>query len=140
MSGARERRAVSTAAMSGARSVVEAVLPYAGAVGGALAFALVPFVLVRRREPSSALAWILALIFLPRLGAVLFLLHGRDRVRWPARRKRAADRVVIARLHAVRNAAALGAKAELARMPINERRIFSVCAGRGTSAEISSGN
>ena len=37
-----------------------------------------------------AVCWILALIFLPGLGAILFLLHGRDRVRWPARRKRAA--------------------------------------------------
>ncbi len=126
--------------MDGAWALLNTLLPYAGAVGGALSFALVPFVLVRRREPSSALAWILALIFLPGLGAVLFLLHGRDRVRWPARRKRAADRVVIARLHAVRNAAGLGAKSELAQMPINERRIFNVCVGRGTSAEVSASN
>ncbi|MGH7437461.1 MAG: cardiolipin synthase [Polyangiaceae bacterium] len=55
---------------------------------------LVPSVLVRRKEPSSTIAWILVLLLLPALGAVLYLLFGRDRVRWPARRKRQLDEVV----------------------------------------------
>jgi cardiolipin synthase len=61
---------------------------------GAIAVALVPVVVLRRKEPSSTIAWILTLVFLPALGAILFLLFGRDRVRWPARRKRQADALV----------------------------------------------
>jgi cardiolipin synthase A/B len=126
--------------MSGLSEAGARLLPYAGAVVEAFGFALVPLVLLRRREPPSTIAWILALIFLPGLGAVLFLLHGRDRVRWPARRKRAADEVVRVRLRAARRASLSGAQAELMAMQQSERRIFSVCAGRGTSTEISAGN
>jgi cardiolipin synthase A/B len=69
----------------------------------AVALALVPLVLVRRKEPSSTIAWILTLVFLPALGAILFLLFGRDRVRWPARRKRDLDAVVRAQVAASRD-------------------------------------
>src|SRR5229473_2353431 len=65
-----------------------------GAFLAAAAFALIPFVIIRRKEPSSTIAWILTLLFLPAVGAILFLLFGRDRVRWPARRKRQADALV----------------------------------------------
>ena len=66
--------------------------PYLGIFAEALGFALIPAVLVRRKEPPSTLAWILALIFLPGFGAVLFLVHGRDRMRWPrSRRKRGTN-------------------------------------------------
>ncbi len=64
------------------------------------ALALVPLVLVRRKEPSSTIAWILTLVFLPALGALLFLLFGRDRVRLPARRKRELDALVRAQVAA----------------------------------------
>lgn len=67
-----------------------------------VALALVPFVLVRRKEPSATIAWILVLVLLPPLGAFLFLLFGRDRVRWPAKRKRALDAVVRAQVAAAR--------------------------------------
>jgi cardiolipin synthase len=73
-----------------------------------VSLALVPVVLVRRREPSSTVAWILTLVFLPALGAILFLLFGRDRVRWPARRKRELDAIVRARVSEVRKDAATG--------------------------------
>jgi cardiolipin synthase len=63
-------------------------------------FALVPLVLVRRKEPASTAAWILTLVFLPALGTILFLMFGRDRVRWPAKRKRDLDRVVRDRVAA----------------------------------------
>jgi len=56
-----------------------------------VAFALIPWVLIRRKEPGATIAWILTLVFVPVVGAVLFLLFGRSRVRWSARRKRAAD-------------------------------------------------
>jgi cardiolipin synthase len=67
-----------------------------GAFLAAVPIALIPLVVIRRKEPSSTIAWILTLLFLPALGAVLFLLFGRDRVRWPARRKRQADALVSA--------------------------------------------
>lgn len=62
------------------------------------ALLLIPAVIVRRKEPSSTAAWILALVFFPGLGAALFLLFGRDRVRIPAQWKRDADRELASRL------------------------------------------
>ena len=59
---------------------------------------LVPSVLVRRKEPPSTIAWILVLVLLPALGALIYLAFGRDRVRWPARRKRQLDEVVRAQM------------------------------------------
>jgi cardiolipin synthase len=70
----------------------------AGLVIWAVALALIPLVLVRRKEPSSTIAWILTLVFLPPVGAALFLLFGRDRVRWPAKRKRELDAIVRAQV------------------------------------------
>jgi len=78
-------------------------LHVAGVLLWAIALALVPLVLVRRKEPSSTIAWILTLVFLPALGAVLFLMFGRDRVRWPARRKRELDAIVRAQVARVRD-------------------------------------
>jgi len=68
----------------------------------AAGLALVPLVLVRRKEPSSTIAWILTLLFLPAVGAILFLLFGRDRIRWPAKRKRELDAIVRAQVAASR--------------------------------------
>ena len=68
-----------------------------------VSLALVPLVLLRRKEPSSTIAWILTLVFLPAAGAILFLLFGRDRVRWPAKRKRELDAIVRAQVAASRN-------------------------------------
>jgi cardiolipin synthase len=55
-------------------------------------------VLLRRKDPASTIAWILTLIFVPVVGATLFLLFGRSRVRWSARRKREADEALQGRL------------------------------------------
>jgi len=77
-------------------------LKVAGIFFWAVALALVPLVLVRRKEPSSTIAWILALVFLPAIGTLLFLLFGRDRVRWPAKRKRQLDALVRAQLEEAR--------------------------------------
>ncbi len=61
-----------------------------------VALVLIPVVLVRRKEPASTIAWILALVFLPAIGAFLFIAFGRDRIRWPARRKQELDALVRA--------------------------------------------
>jgi cardiolipin synthase len=81
--------------------------PFAPHLGGWLgvgaevvALTLVPLALLRRKDPSSTIAWILALLFLPGLGAFLFLAFGRQRVRWPAKRKREVDALVRAELAA----------------------------------------
>src|SRR5580698_4556250 len=75
----------------------------AGIASTVVALALVPLVLVRRKEPSSTIAWILALVFLPAVGSLLFLMFGRDRVRLPARRKRELDAIVRAQVSASRD-------------------------------------
>jgi len=88
--------------MEGLRILVETQGAAAtGAFFEIIAMLLIPQVLMRRKEPSSTIAWILTLIFLPALGAVLFLLFGRDRVRWPARRKREQDARVRANVAAL---------------------------------------
>lgn len=54
----------------------------------ALVTAFVLVALFRRRETASALGWSLALVFLPGLGIVLFLLFGVNRLPRRLRRKR----------------------------------------------------
>jgi cardiolipin synthase len=106
----------------------------------AVAFALVPFVLVRRKEPSATIAWILTLVFLPPLGAILFLLFGRDRVRLPARRKRELDAVVRAQLAA--SLVEVSEARPVPQIPLEsplERTLFRVAA-RLTSLRTTSGN
>ncbi|MEZ4294222.1 MAG: cardiolipin synthase [Polyangiaceae bacterium] len=71
---------------------------------------LVLVVLLQRKEPPSTVAWILVLLFLPGVGAVLFLMFGRQRVRTPLRSKVAADRE-LAELRAPASMRARGQKA-----------------------------
>ncbi len=54
--------------------------------------ALFGFVLVERREPGSALAWVLTLVFLPGIGLLLWLLLGPQRRVRQARRRAAVGR------------------------------------------------
>jgi cardiolipin synthase len=70
-----------------------------GVLVEAIALSLIPFVILRRKEPGSTVAWILTLIFLPGLGATLFILFGRERVRLPVQWKREADRALAQRAH-----------------------------------------
>lgn len=53
---------------------------FAGWAYFVLVVAMVVVVLLRRREASSALGWSLAIVFLPAIGIVLFLLFGINRV------------------------------------------------------------
>jgi cardiolipin synthase len=43
-------------------------------------FIFVPQVLARRREPAVTIAWLLALILMPPMGAIIYWFFGRDRV------------------------------------------------------------
>jgi cardiolipin synthase len=121
-------------------------LPVAARVAGVffwvVALALVPLVLVRRKEPSSTIAWILTLVFLPALGSVLFLLFGRDRVRWPARRKRELDAIVRAKMEEVPSARDVPEgvpESKLSAVSPFERALFRVGA-RLTHQRATSGN
>jgi cardiolipin synthase A/B len=108
-----------------------------GAFLAAVALALIPLVVIRRKEPSSTIAWILTLLFLPALGPVLFLLFGRDRVRWPAKRKRQADALVRGMVAARTGEAALDLSLAPADLSDFEKRIFQVGAlltGGGASS------
>ncbi len=54
-----------------------------------LAVLIVIVVILRRpREPRAMLAWILAMLLLPGLGLLLFLVFGEPRKRWHRRRRR----------------------------------------------------
>ncbi|HXN31535.1 MAG TPA: cardiolipin synthase [Polyangiaceae bacterium] len=105
----------------------------------AVALALVPFVLVRRKEPSATVAWILTLVFLPPIGAILFLLFGRDRVRLPAKRKRELDAVVRAQVAASLDQPEADRTSQVPLESALERALFRVGA-RLTNLRATSGN
>jgi cardiolipin synthase len=100
-----------------------------GVVFWAIALLLVPFVLVRRKEPSSTIAWILTLVLLPPIGVTLFLLFGRDRVRLPAKRKREIDAIVRAQVAALRDEPAADRTSHLMLASPFERSLFRVAQG-----------
>lgn len=110
-----------------------------GIVIEVIALGLIPLVVLRRKEPSSTAAWILALVFLPGLGATLFLLFGRDRVRLPVQWKRDADQVLVkSRRHHL--AASPAQRAALARIPTAvDRELFRI-SGALPGGEPSHGN
>ncbi|MCC7519989.1 MAG: cardiolipin synthase [Verrucomicrobiae bacterium] len=56
-------------------------------VGEIFGLLLVPVILVRKRHPVSAWAWALTVVFIPWLGALLFLVFGAQRIRRRLRRK-----------------------------------------------------
>ena len=66
------------------------ILPYA--IGYALTFILIPVVLLQRKPAVSTVAWMLAIVFMPYVGAVLFLLLGARRVPRKVRKKLRSDR------------------------------------------------
>jgi cardiolipin synthase A/B len=105
--------------------------------------AMVPLVIVRRKEPSSTIAWILALVLLPALGAPLFLLFGRDRVRLPAKRKRELDALVRAQVAASLEEPANAERASTPPLGSLERALFRVgrrlsqtCATSGNKVDV----
>jgi cardiolipin synthase len=52
-----------------------------------LTFLLIPVVITRKKRPTSALGWIMAIIFLPFMGAFLYLLFGTDRIKNKGKQK-----------------------------------------------------
>jgi cardiolipin synthase len=113
--------------MHGVEHLAPTIVAALGALFGAIALALVPIVLLQRKEPASTIAWILTLVFLPALGAVLFLLFGRNRVRLGAKRKREADALVRSLVAAARTEGS-SPNVSFALAPLSdlERQIFRV--------------
>lgn len=64
-------------------------------LGYGLTLLLLPAVLLfKKRQPVSSVAWMLAIVFLPILGAVLFLVFGINRVeRRKASKQRSAEQL-----------------------------------------------
>lgn len=102
-----------------------------GALVALVALALIPAVILRRKEPSSTVAWILALVFLPGIGATLFLMFGRDRVRLPLRGRLEDDRALAERRRAELTARglALPEAADPGRLERDMFRLGSALAG-----------
>lgn len=69
--------------------VVETILVAAGiTLYYALLMLCVVVVFARKRDPASAVSWTLAILFVPVLGLLSFLLFGRDRLPWRLKGKR----------------------------------------------------
>ena len=66
------------------------LLPYV--IGYVLTFVLIPVALLQRKPAVSTLAWMLAIVFMPYVGAVLFLVFGARRIPRKVRKKRRSDR------------------------------------------------
>src|SRR5579884_2463088 len=65
------------------------------ATGYLIGIALIPRILLERRETGATLAWVLAILFFPYLGALLFWAIGTRRIRF-RRRKRARAEAALA--------------------------------------------
>jgi len=71
-------------------------------VGYLLTLVLLRWVLLTKKEqPSSTVAWVMAIVFVPYLGGLLFLIFGINRVDRRARLKIAADRAIERQLPSV---------------------------------------
>lgn len=65
------------------------------AIGWMMQLALIPILMLdRRKHPSSMAAWLIAMVSLPIVGGVLFLIFGINRVERKARRKAYASRAL----------------------------------------------
>ncbi|MEZ0228259.1 MAG: cardiolipin synthase [Planctomycetota bacterium] len=64
------------------------------AAGYLIGLALVPKILVQRREHGATIAWLLAIIFLPYVGALLYWSIGGRRIRFRQRRRTRAIQLV----------------------------------------------
>jgi len=112
-------------------------------VGSIIHIGAIAAVLIEeRRRPSATLAWLLAIVFLPFLGVVLYLVIGRMRAsRIASRSARAADRIrPVLEKHSVRTALEAGAHPEIeprtASLLSLGRRLATTPASHGNRAEI----
>lgn len=62
---------------------------------------------MRKAEPASSLAWIIAIIFLPLVGAFFYLLFGTDRIKNEAKKKVVFNKEIRKRLQGIESGWAL---------------------------------
>ncbi|MHC5033244.1 MAG: cardiolipin synthase [Planctomycetota bacterium] len=112
-------------------------------LGGVIHIGAIAAVLIEeRRRPSATLAWLLAIVFLPFVGVLLYFVIGRMRAsRVATRRERAAGRIrQVLEKHSVRAALEAGAHPELeprtASLLKLGRRLSTTPASHGNRAEI----
>lgn len=56
-----------------------------------LTFILLPVAITQKKRPSSAIAWIMAILFLPFIGAFLYMLVGTERITHKGKQKLASN-------------------------------------------------
>ena len=98
---------------------------------GFVSIGFIPLVLLRRKDPAATFAWILVLVFVPVLGVFLFWFLGRDRVRRPLRKRRAAGEAVQKTLDARLAFDRDQLEASLERQPAEQRGVMRVAAALG---------
>jgi cardiolipin synthase len=117
---------------------LQTVLSAIAAAATACSLAFIPLVLVRRKDPPTAVAWILVLLFLPVVGVVLFWFLGRNRVRRPVIRK-ASSRTELWDRHAESLGASVDWEHDIGRQPIEQQGVMRLAA-RLQNSRLSFGN
>ncbi|HLC75611.1 MAG TPA: cardiolipin synthase [Candidatus Peribacterales bacterium] len=57
-------------------------------------FALIILIVMQRKSPSSSIAWILAIVFLPIVGSIIYLWFGFGRIAYRVKRRRKSDQKI----------------------------------------------
>lgn len=70
----------------------------------ALGFALIILMVMQRKSPSSSLAWILAIVFLPIVGSLLYLWFGFGRIVYRVKRRRKSDQKIAEDMQKIEHA------------------------------------
>lgn len=60
----------------------------------AVGIALIIFIVMQRKSPSSSIAWILAIVFLPIVGSILYLWFGLGRIAYRVKRRSKSDQKI----------------------------------------------
>lgn len=87
---------------------------------------LLPVVIIRKNKPVTAVAWCLAIIFLPILGAILFLTFGTERIVNKGRKKMLANETLQNRRRATEAERATDSEDNKAGLPDVLQRIVQV--------------
>ncbi|NIR49327.1 cardiolipin synthase [candidate division KSB1 bacterium] len=89
---------------------------------------LIPVVITKKDKPVTSVAWLLTIVFLPVVGAVIFLIFGTDRITNRGRKKLTSNAILRIRLREIEEEWAPN-KAQMARneMPKELETIRKLC-------------